>query len=369
MEKVEILILTARIGSGHLAVAKAIKQHLLMENSQLNIKIIDLYAYLYPKNYEALYSSYEWMIRHMPQIYNIRYRLREKKGVKPSKKHLNRFCELIKEHNPGMVISTYPVSTALMAKYKKVHNSKIPLVTCITDVVSHNEWLNKECDRYFVPDESVKEAMVNKGFSSHSIDVVGIVLKPLYYENCNYEEIRASLGLSKEQKVILMMGGIMGLLPRQKAFYRWMDQRIGVQTIVLTGRNKRLYNKLLKMDFKQVKVEEFSEYVYQYMQIAEFIIGKSGGITLYECIASSLPMVVYRPFLGQELRNCKFIEKNGLGFKVHSIKELKTAVMDMLASSSEKDGMKRNLNKLRTRLDRKLLVNEIMNVYKKHKVS
>ena len=57
----------------------------------------------------------------------------------------------------------------------------------------------------------------------------------------------------------------------------------------------------------------YTNEVYKYIEKAELIITKPGGITLFEAIYSKTPIFVLRPFLSQEIGNAKFIEKNEIG--------------------------------------------------------
>ena len=68
-----------------------------------------------------------------------------------------------------------------------------------------------------------------------------------------------------------------------------------------------------KDKYKNIKVIGYTEEVSKYMKNSDLIISKSGGITLFEAIYSEVPMYVINPFLVQEIKNSKFIEKEKIG--------------------------------------------------------
>ena len=58
-----------------------------------------------------------------------------------------------------------------LSEYQSIIANKlnIPLFTFITDISSHNEWIHKNTDFYFVGDISIKESLVDKGIDKNKI--------------------------------------------------------------------------------------------------------------------------------------------------------------------------------------------------------
>ena len=108
------------------------------------------------------------------------------------------------------------------------------------------------------------------------------------------------------------MGGGLGLLPKQDKFYQQLSALLGVHTTIITGNNLALYNRLYNR-FPDLEVISFTDQVYRYMQEADLIITKPGGITLFETIHSELPILAFKPFLAQEQENAAFIRKYQIG--------------------------------------------------------
>lgn len=76
-----------------------------------------------------------------------------------------------------MVVSTHPVCSGVVARYKAERTSALPLVTCVTDITSHSEWIHPGTDRYLVAGEDVKTALVRKGVDAERVTVTGIPVR------------------------------------------------------------------------------------------------------------------------------------------------------------------------------------------------
>jgi UDP-N-acetylglucosamine:LPS N-acetylglucosamine transferase len=54
-----------------------------------------------------------------------------------------------------------------------------------------------------------------------------------------------------------------------------------VRTTIIAGNNRKLFEKL-QGRFRNIEVVGFTEKVYEYMQRADLVLSKPGGITLFE---------------------------------------------------------------------------------------
>lgn len=332
LNKCDIIILTANFGTGHIAVAKEIKAQLLKQAPNLKVEIIDVYKMLHPRGYKVIYRGYELLVKNLPYLYNQYYYGKEnfeflKKVDTLSKFGIQRLRRFISEKTPKAIVSTFPSCTGYMAQYKKHYNNKIPLFTCITDVVCNNEWIYPENDFYFVADYPMQQGLINKGVNADKIKVTGIPIRKRFLKQQDEAYYKKQLGYEKEDKIVLLMGGGLGLLPKDIEFYLWLLNQENVQVVALTSKNSKLLNQLNGIGAPNLRVFSFCEQVSEYMTIANILIGKSGGITLFESIASYVPLIVYKPKLGQEVENSRYIIQKGIGYVVNNEKELKQTVL------------------------------------------
>ena len=134
-----------------------------------------------------------------------------------------------------------------------------------------------------------------------------------------------------------------------------------IKTTIITGNNKSMYE-YLRDKYKNIKVIGYTEEVSKYMKNSDLIISKSGGITLFEAIYSEVPMYVINPFLVQEIKNSKFIEKEKIG-KVIRDKDfdIVSDILNLINDDDEITKMKNNMKNIKSRINQ----NEIINVLDK----
>lgn len=307
----KILILTGRFGMGHYSAAHSIREEIIKEIDEADVELVDLIDYILPRLKTIVYSSFDILVKRANRIYNSFYKHTVDSDYKGSLPFINRFIlkmdQLIYKSKPDLVISTLPFCSRLMSEYKRKYNSKIPLVTCITDVSIHNEWISPYTNLYMVATEKVKANLVKNGVNPKDIIIKGIPVRA-QFKDIYKERPRENKG----EKTLLIMGGGLGLIPLGKDFYDQVSKFNNLRINVLVGNNKKEYARLSNK-YANIKVIGYTNRVHDYMAEADLIITKAGGVTTFESIYSNLPLIILAPFLEQERSNAKFIEENSIG--------------------------------------------------------
>lgn len=368
-DKCDILILTASFGSGHSSVSKAITEYVHSHDSTLIIKTKDLYEIINPLFNKSMYKGYELLVRYGYKVYNYEYyRKNNNQNLRnvytSSKRSLNKLDKYINEVKPGLIISTFPSCSGYISRYKKMYEKTIPLVTCITDVVDSDEWLYDETDIYFVAVEEIKNRLINKGVNKDKVMTTGIPIRSNFIVHKNKTHIKEALGFAKEDKVILIMGGSLGIIPEDEAFYKWLKKYNKLKVVILTGKNKKLFKKLNKYNkIKNIQVIDYTDKVADFMKAADLLITKAGGISLFEAIASKLPFIVYNAILGQELENCKFIKKHHIGLVSPTMELLKSTINEMLSNEDKYIETSKKLIEMSRYIDMDKMATTILSIY------
>ena len=299
----EILILTGKFGMGHWSAALSIQEQLEREGHQA--QVVDFFAYALPETAPALYRGFNLLVTYGGGIYNLFHRMKRNAEweVPLASQFTRRLAGLLAVTRPDVVVSTHPVCSGVVARYKAERTSALPLVTCVTDITSHSEWIHPGTDRYLVAGEDVKTALVRKGVDAERVTVTGIPVRAQFSS-----ELRRMDG----PRQLLIMGGGLGLMPRKDSFYEALNALPGVHTTILTGKNQKLYDRLAGK-YENIEVVAFTDRVYEYMGRAHLMLSKPGGITTFEAIAAQLPMLAWEPFLEQERENARFLVAHGLG--------------------------------------------------------
>ena len=160
----KILILTGKFGMGHMKAAEAIKEELTLcrehpeqrcTSRKSDIEIIDWIEYMAPFCAKYIYGSYSALIRRSTVFYNLHYKSSENR---PISQKLDLACyirmnQLIHDKKPDLIISVLAYASKAVSYYKALSGSSIPLITCVTDITAHSEWINNHTNVYAVGSE------------------------------------------------------------------------------------------------------------------------------------------------------------------------------------------------------------------------
>ncbi len=155
----KIAILTAKFGMGHMSASKSIMQDIQAYYKNDDIEIIDFYEYALPHLSGYMYKSFDLLLKYAKGIYSFYYSINDKKvtGVDLLTRVFASACKkMVDEMGPDLVISTFPMISRGVGYYKEKYESDLELITCITDVSSHYEWLVDGTDQYLVACPVVK---------------------------------------------------------------------------------------------------------------------------------------------------------------------------------------------------------------------
>lgn len=305
-----VLIITGRFGLGHTSVANTLAKEINKVFPGSSIIKKDFFEYVTPGFHEILYNGYGGFVNNPlgSRYYNFFYKKTEFKHKSIPMIFNGLFFpaihRLVQKIQPDIIICTLPYGAQVFSAYKGRYNCSIPLITCITDIGMHNDWINPHTDIYLVATSESEKELASRGIDPQRIFVTGIPVReqfrPLSHKKDSLE------------KRLLIMGGGMGILPKSRSFYTQINAFPQVKTTVITGNNKRMYRKLYGK-YPHIEVIGFTDKVHQYMQNADLIISKPGGITLFETIHAELPIVVFKPTLQQETKNARIIESLKIG--------------------------------------------------------
>ncbi len=334
-----VCILTGKFGMGHWMASLSLRQQILEGYPDAQVEIVDFPAYAAPRIAEAWYKCFHLMVSHGSYLFNLYYKLTSlgHPDARPPFEGLllDRLTELLAAKRPDVVIATHPLCAQLVSRLKEKAGSKkkarwlernlartdhrqrkplekregvaldLPLITCVTDVTSHPEWINRNTDCYLVPSKEVRLGLAEKGVDPALVCVTGIPVRKEFRHLCHHG--------GEKQRELLIMGGGLGLLPRDDAFYEALDRIPDTHTTLITGHNCRLYDHL-KDRFANIQVIGYTSQVWDYMEKADLIVTKPGGITLFESIFAQVPILAWPPALQQECNNARWMCEAGIGW-------------------------------------------------------
>lgn len=356
LNRMKIIILTGKFGMGHYSASLALKQEIERDIPSTELTIIDFFEYSIPKSSKLVYKSFDLLVKYASPCYNFFQtwsdEFKFEKNIVLEQGFFKSIESLLKEFNPNVLISTFPLCSQLISRYKEKYKLSLPLITCITDVSSQQEWIHPNTDYYLVADAIVSQSLIDKGITEDKIRVIGIPVKN-EFKNCFKE---CSKKEKSSKKNILIMGGGLGLLPKESSFYERLNQLNNLRVTIITGNNEKLFN-LIYGKYQNINVIQYTNQVYQYMLQSDIVISKPGGITVFEAIYTETPILVIEPFLKQEIKNANFILKHQIG-KVITKKELKNLILviDFIYNEQLLKEIEENMQNLRKQFDASELI-------------
>ena len=235
-----ILILTGKFGMGHWSASQSLRQQLLRAFPGAEVEVLDLVAQAMPNASDAMYKCFNLLVTRGSGLFNLYYKLTRDLPADTwtllDDLFLDELSGLMVEKSPDAVIATHPLCARMVSRWKGATGSPLPLITCVTDLSSHSEWIHKYTDCYLVGSNDIREKLAAKGVERESICVTGIPVR------CEFK--RPVVRRPGRTRQLLIMGGGLGLLPRKDSFYEALDALPGVHTTIITGRNQKLYDRL-----------------------------------------------------------------------------------------------------------------------------
>jgi len=319
-----VLILTGDAGMGHRsaaeAVQKALKKHLgegcvIEINNPLNHPRV-------PNFIKDSQSDYDEIVKNLPELYKLGYKVSDATFPVSVMEGgftillVNIFRKILKEFNPDLIISTYPIFMAPLKVILQSQKKKIPMITVVTDLVTvHQVWFNDGATLCTVPTEGVREKALKAGLKPEQVINCGIPVDPniLALKEKPVAELREELGWQQDIPTLLVIGS-----PRIASMIDVVEtlnySGYVIQLALVAGGNQKLFEEFKQVDWLHpTKTYNFVENIPKLMRAADIILCKAGGLITSESLASGLPLILIHALPGQEKGNVDFVVENDAG--------------------------------------------------------
>lgn len=399
-----ILILSATTGGGHKRASNALKAYIDSLNNNDNIEIVDSLDYCSSLLNKVVTLGYKAIAKSIPELYGTFYKSADKDSPfsaliesamnQLAKKHL----PLIEEFKPDIIVTCHPFASNMMSRLKELKYIDVPVISIITDFMPHKAYIGSLVDAYITASKETSDNLITK----YNVDrtrafPLGIPVFQGFYntDEKREKETLARLGFSDSKPTILIMAGSFGVNDILKIYENLLDIDYDFQIIVITGKNKRLFEafeKMLNRDIEEFEtydittiipeqseasfldtiydhVEEvqkelntrlkkiykrsttktkptklfyFIDNVDDYMHVSDLIITKPGGLTTSESLACGLPMAVFKAFPGQEEQNADFLVQKQAAIVLEKGEAMKQQIYDLISDRERLAQMKEN---------------------------
>lgn len=354
-----ILILSARVGAGHVRAAQAVERAFLQAVPNESVNHVEVFDYANPL-FRRLYSqAYIDIIKTMPALYGLYYDEREKWAkydlLRPAFTRLNTrpFIKLVEQHQPDITVCTHPMPAEIVSwliAEGRIHTRQAVVVT---DFDIHVQWLCPNPVHYFVGIDEARAHLEVLGVPPASISVSGIPIDPVFDRPKQADAMRVKHKLMRDASVILVSAGGYGLGRVEEILNSLLRLRRPTQVVAVCGQNEELQERVLQLAHAvpanspvMIKVVGYTTEMDEYMAAADLIVGKPGGLTMSESLASGQVFVVVNPIPGQEERNADHLLEEGAAIRCNNLPVLAYKIENLLNNPGRLAVMRENVRRL-----------------------
>lgn len=382
MQTQRVLILSSRFGDGHYQAGEAIKAELLSQFSgRVAVSHLDFGTFFFKKTDYLMRTAYLKMVKNTPEIWKIIFEKTEGFSFNSILKLVygsgsQKLLSFIQRFDPDVIITTHFIPAGILGEYRRQGRLSIPLVTVITDYTVHGVWINPGVDRYIVGCKDAYGRLLNSGILPDDIAISGIPVRPGFGNKTTKDNARQRLGISKDCRIVLIMGGSCGLPGRDRNIIENLLDSVKTKTInflIVCGSDNASYKSLVKKITTNsginAKLFGYVENIPELMAAADLLITKGGALTISEALTIGLPMIIYKPIPGHEDGNAFYVEKGRAGIKVNSSQELSRIVLELLSDYRKLEEMSIAARKLSALNSSAVAVQAIMSLVNSRSVS
>lgn len=315
----KVLVLSVTAGQGHNATGQGLMSYL--EELGVECTMLNTLKYISPVVGTSLDKGYLYIGKISPKMNAVLYNSAEKnltrKNRTPSTdlyapllyKKLEKY---LLKYDPDVVVCTHIFAAGIMHHAREKGNiRRIPIIGINTDFAIHPYWEDSSPDYLVLASSQMIRQAQKRGFDARFLLPMGIPVHKRFCEKLDKAKARALLGV-ENKRTLLMIGGSMGFGRLEDGLKQLAALPGDYQVLVVCGSNKALKKRLEKDKAPNTHIFGYVDNVEVFMDAADCVFTKPGGLTVSECIAKGLPMILTTPIPGVEERNMQFLLNNAM---------------------------------------------------------
>ena len=313
MNSSPVLILTAAFGDGHNAAARGLAAGIQLRGGQA--VVADPFAESKPALNDFARRLYITLINCAPHAWNLFYVACHhlpliEKTVFIHAAAQRRVEELLRQHQPKVVVLSFPVYAHLIARLPRALRETFQLITVVTDSISvHRLWSSAPANLWIVPNEPTAMSLAALGIPSEKIRAVGFPVDPRFAAP---EPHSGDEPPGEHPRILhLLNSGLRG----GAELAATLAAQPGWELTVGTGRDPKVMEKVkeaLGSNASKVELLGWTSEMPSILARNHFVVGKAGGALTQETIASRTPFLVTQVVPGQEEGNFALLQEIGV---------------------------------------------------------
>ena len=208
-----VLILSADIGEGHDLPARVLAAELQAKQPQARVVVADGLRAMGRVIGAIVRDNSRLVLQRAPWLYDLQYWLLSRfppggwvAGTVGRVFGASGLLRLVREHDPDVIVSTYPGVTEVLGQLRRNGRLAIPLVSAITDLAGLRHWAHPGVDLHLVTHQEAIEEVERIAGPGNTRWVSGLT-SPAFDKPRPAQEARRALDLPPEGKLVVVSGG------------------------------------------------------------------------------------------------------------------------------------------------------------------
>ncbi|MBO5652832.1 MAG: glycosyl transferase [Clostridia bacterium] len=337
----KVLVLSCNTGQGHNTAASA----LVREFTSLGIycEMADALAFDSKLVSRFVCGIYAKAAVHAPGIYSFAYNTAEliaeyspdRRSIcyLTNMKYSGKLYRYIRDNGYDVVVASHVFPAASVTRILRKNPGAFASYYIATDYTYHL-FLKDTCvDGYFIPHKSLTHCFTDRGLPADRIFSTGIPVDPSFSQHRDKAEARRLLGFDEDARILLVMSGSMGFGPVEELVAALAARRGLNDEIVVMGGNNEKLKASLRFSYAldpAVRVLDYTTLVSLYMDAADLLFTKPGGLSTTEAAVKGIPLILTKAMPGWEVENVSFFVNHGMARTADGARALADAAFALL---------------------------------------
>ncbi|MGH3550013.1 MAG: wax ester/triacylglycerol synthase domain-containing protein [Pseudonocardiaceae bacterium] len=330
----KLLVVSADIGEGHNATARAVEERARRLWPGCEIRRIDTlermgrgvgpgFRWIYRVNvdttpwlYDFFYRSlwrYRWFAASSCRVVGVW------SGI--------RLAPVIEEYRPDLVVSTYPLGTGGLDWIRRRGGLDVPVAAIISDFAPHPFWVYSEVDLHYVASQPSLQAMYRARPDARG--AVGAPPVVSAFQPADKIAARRHCGLPERGLIVLVSCGSLGFGSMERAVAAGLAAGPDICLVVACGRNEALRARLVALakllapsPVRRLVALGWTSEMPALTAAADVVVTNAGGATALEAVACGRAVLMFEPIAGHGKANAELMAQAGLATVCHGSAEL-----------------------------------------------
>ena len=314
-----VLILTCNTGGGHNAVAAALAES--FRRLGVSSDTADGLSFISQKASRFVSKWHTRFYRRYPKLYKAGYMSAENDAESNDRDNpvyrymargARRLGRAIQDGGYDAVVCVHVIPAMMMTELRRQHETGPVFCFVATDYTCSPTVGGCTPDICVIPHEELAEEFVSCGIARETLLAAGIPVRAVFRERGDRAAARSELALPPGGRHIVLMSGSIGCGPMADIAAE-LEKRMerGDFASVLCGSNRQMLYALRRRGFRRVEAVGFTNRVHRYMDSADVLVSKPGGISITEAGTRGTPLLLADMVGGCETRNQEFFHARG----------------------------------------------------------